>query len=146
MALEFQIEVDKWVRKAKGNADLALRATVFDAVATVKALTPVRTGNLRAGWTVIRGNEAVPAEGQVSNPDEVIAQLHYGDKVAIVNPVVYAARIEYGFVGTDSLGRHYDEKGRGMMQQTVALLPQIARHATRRVMEGDAAPDTGAPR
>lgn len=136
MAVEFQVAVDHWIRKAKGNADLALRATVFDALAAVKALTPVRTGNLRANWTVVKGDEALPAAGATDDAMRVIETLHYGDKVAIVNPVIYAARVEYGFVGTDSLGRHYDQKGRGMMQQTVAMLPEIARRATQRVIAG----------
>lgn len=32
-----------------------------------------------------------------------------GDSAEVSNPMPYAARLEYGFVGTDSLGRHYNQ-------------------------------------
>ena len=136
MALEFSLAVEKWVEKAKGQSDAAFQATALDAVNTVKSLTPVKTGFLRANWTVIRNNDPMPMPARVQSPEAVIAQLRIGDMMLIVNPVVYAARVEYGFVGDDSLGRHYDQKGVGMMQQTIAMLPEIARRATARVMAG----------
>lgn len=50
----------------------------------------------------------------------------FGTILYVINPAPYARRIEYGFVGEDSLGRTYDYKGVGMMQQTLAELPAIA--------------------
>jgi hypothetical protein len=44
-------------------------------------------------------------------------------------------RVEFGFVGTDSLGRHYNQRGVGMLQQTLAEMPSIAVNAAARVAE-----------
>lgn len=136
MALEFSIAIDEWVRRARERTDAAVQATALDAVNTVKALTPVKTGFLRANWTVIRNNDPIPMPGRVERPEDVIARIRAGDRILIVNPVVYAARIEYGFVGQDSAGRTFDQKGRAMMQQTIAKLPDIARRAAARVAAG----------
>jgi hypothetical protein len=138
MAAEFSLSVERWVEKAKGQGDAAFQATALDAVNMVKSLTPVKTGFLRANWTVIRNNDPMPLPARVQNPEAVIAKLKVGDRLIIVNPVVYAARINYGFVGTDSLSRHFDQKGVGMMEQTIAALPEIARRATQRVTSGGA--------
>ena len=128
----FVISVTAFVERAKAKADLALRATAYDALQRVKQLTPVNTGYLRANWQVsIKGNTMpVGEQGNLT----VLATLRMGDKVIISNPVRYAARIEYGFVGADKLGRIYNQTGVGMMTQTIAELPQIAQRATTRVM------------
>jgi hypothetical protein len=136
MADSFSLSVEQWVSKAKGLADAAFQATAMDALATVKSFTPVKTGFLRANWTVIKNNDEMPTPAHVQHPEAVVKDLRIGDRVLIVNPVVYAARIEYGFVGSDSLGRHYNQVGAGMAQRTIALLPEIARKATERVMAG----------
>lgn len=136
MALEFSLQVEQWVALAKARSDAAFQATALDAVNTVKSLTPVDTGFLRANWTVIRNNDPIPMPGRVERPEDVIAQIRVGDRIVIVNPVVYAARVEFGFVGQDKLGRTYDQKGAGMMAQTIAQLPEIARRAVARVAQG----------
>lgn len=135
---QFSVDVSKWVDKAVANATAAFQATAQDAVARVKELTPVVTGYLRSNWTAIDGGDSIPVAGAVPDPMEAIAKLHLGDQIVIVNPVVYAMRVEFGFVGEDSLGRRYHQVGRGMMQQTVAEMPQIATAATARVNAGSA--------
>ncbi|WP_029313214.1 HK97 gp10 family phage protein [Acidiphilium angustum] len=130
----FDVQVDRWVKKAKTKATQAYQATALLALARVQQLTPVDTGNLRAHWTISLTPEI--AVGRDQTPFEVVAHLNVGQPFYIVNPVVYARRIEYGFVGEDSLGRHYDEKGRHMMEQTIAEMPIIAQVATQWVIDG----------
>jgi hypothetical protein len=139
MSESFSLEVERWVIKAKDLADAAFQATAMDTVNTVKSYTPVRTGFLRANWTVVKNNDEIPVPARVQTPEKTIATLRLGDRLLIVNPVVYAARVEFGFVGTDKLGRHYNQVGAGMMQRTMDQLPEIARAATERVMQGGAA-------
>jgi hypothetical protein len=136
MSASFSLDVEQWVAKAKGLANAAFQATAMDAVNTVKAFTPVVTGFLRANWTAVKNNDPPPLPARVQSPEKVIASLVLGDRLLILNPVVYAARVEYGFTGTDSAGRHFDQKGAGMMQRTMDLLPEIAQKATARVMAG----------
>lgn len=78
----------------------------------------------------------MPTAGQVQDPVMMQNQIELGDIVMIVNPVVYARRIEYGFYGTDKLGRHYNQAGHFMLTQTMEEAPQIAQAATQRVMTG----------
>jgi len=143
MSLEFSMAIDAWVEQAKGRQDAAVQAVALDTLNTVKKLTPVNTGFLRANWQVIRNNEQIPLPGRVENPEQKIAEIKAGDRVLIINPVIYARRVEYGFVGEDSLGRHYNQRGAAMVQRTLAALPEIARRAVARVSAGGNPMDTG---
>ena len=128
------LAVDRFVQGARGRMDLLVQTIAQDALARVKELTPVRTGNLRAQWTIVTGSNSLELSGGRSESSaQAVLQLRAGDWFTIMNPAVYAARIEYGFVGTDSLGRHYDQKGAGMMTQTISELPKIALAAIARV-------------
>lgn len=136
------MEVTRFVEKAKARSNAALLAIAQDALARVKELTPVRTGNLRANWQVVAaGDEAevmrisAKATGTFAPPPENAAPLSFkiGDTLLIMNPVVYARRIEFGYVGTDTLGRSYHQDGRGMMQQVIAEMPKIAEKAVQRI-------------
>ena len=139
MPLEFSVAVDQWVRKAKARQDAVVQAIAWDVLNQVKLETPVDTGFLRANWTVIVNNDPVPVPGRVPDAARVIAEIKAGDRVTIVNPVVYALRVEFGFVGEDSRGRTYDQRGRGMVQKTLAKMPEIARRAVARVEAGQPA-------
>lgn len=131
--------LDQWIARAREKQDLVLQAIAQDALARVKELTPVRTGYLRANWTVVRGSMAtqITTTNDESLRDaeslKVTLTLQAGDQFSLINPVAYARRVEYGFVGTDSLGRHFDQKGAGMMTRTIAELPQIADRAVERI-------------
>lgn len=132
---QFALDVRQWVSKAKGNVDAAYQATALLALARVKQLTPVRTGFLRASWTIVSSDS-----GKITGGEEgafaVVANLKAGDEIAIVNPAPYAMRINFGFVGKDSLGRNYNEKGRYMVEQTLSEMPEIAEQAVKWVMGG----------
>jgi len=131
----FQVQVERWVAKAKADANAAMMATATDALARVKELTPVVTGNLRANWTIMLQGAADTIDGNVNSQD-VIAKFEVGDQIIIGNPVVYAPRVNWGFTGTDSLGRHYNQNGKYMIEQTVAEMPAIAANATARIVAG----------
>lgn len=105
---DFEVSIDQWVQKARDRSNQAAAAIAHAAAERLKELTPVVTGTLRAGWQV-----------------EQIGP----DKWAIVNNVVYARRINYGFVGQDSLGRNYDQRGVHMVEQVIQELPDIAKRA-----------------
>lgn len=129
---DFSVDVRAWVDKAKQKAEAAFQATAQDAVNRVKQLTPVKTGYLRANWSAIKDGDAEPKPGMPAG-DQAIKHAELGDKIIVVNPTAYARRIEYGFVGQDADGRHYNQPGRHMTQQTIAEMPRIAEQATQRV-------------
>lgn len=124
----FFVAVDAWITKAKERQDRVIQLAAELALQRIKELTPVKTGNLRANWVVIRGSKADALSGPPPRPEEseqAILTLHAGDAFTLVNPTEYAARINYGFVGTDSLGRHYDQPGVHMIEKVVTELPDI---------------------
>ena len=130
---DFSEEVTKWCQGQGERADLVFRGIAVAAVNRVKELTPVDTGFLRSNWTVVKEGDPEPVPGRVPDPMRAIASAHVGDKLIILNPTVYARRIEYGFVGEDSKGRHYNQPGAHMMQQTIAELPSIAAEVVSRL-------------
>lgn len=129
--VDFSVTVAAWVQRAKEQSDAAFRAVVMDALARVKELTPVKTGYLRSQWSVI-----FPGDQPTPNDLSAIDRAKAGDVLQVVNPVKYARRIEYGFVGTDAKGRAFNQPGRGMVQQTVKEIPLIATKAVDRVKRG----------
>jgi hypothetical protein len=133
---QFAVDVRRWVDKAKGNVDAAYQATAMLALARVKQLTPVRTGFMRASWTIVSGDSAASVAGGDEGAIDTIANLKAGDAISLVNPAPYAMRINFGFVGQDSLGRHYDQKGRHMVEQTMAEMPALAQQAVNWVLGG----------
>ena len=130
---DFDFMVTRWCDRAGTAAEAVFRTIATDAVNRVKELTPVDTGFLRSNWTAVKQGEEEPVAGRVPDPARAIQQLRLGQVVVILNPTVYARRIEYGFVGEDSLGRHYNQSGRHMVAQTLAELPAIADRALSRL-------------
>jgi hypothetical protein len=130
---DFSFDVSRWCDAQRSRADLIFRTIATDAVNRVKELTPVDTGFLRSNWTALRRGDPEPVAGRAPPPEQAIQDLHVGEVVIILNPTVYARRIEYGFVGDDALGRHYSQQGHHMVAQTMAELPAIAAAAVHRL-------------
>lgn len=133
---DFAADVARWVEKAKGRADAAFRGTAEAALARVKELTPVRTGNLRANWQITLGGEAVRTLAN-DNPDNplsaVVTEARIGQVLLITNPVSYARPIEFGYQRETKAGT-VEVSGRFMLTQTMAELPQIAERVAREVV------------
>lgn len=106
---EFEFEIDKWVAKAHSRIERAPLAIAYALLGRLQELTPVDTGRLRAGWQI----EEEPY------------------KIVISNRVEYAARINFGFTGKDSLGREYNQRGAHMVEQVIAEGPAIAEKVIR---------------
>ncbi len=130
---DFTTDVSAWCDRAAGRADALLRAIAFDMVSAVQDKTPVDTGFLRSNWTAMLPGDTEPVAGRVASASAAIDRARVGMVIVIINPVAYARRIEYGFVGEDSLGRHYNQPGRHMVAQTIAEAPQIAQAALARL-------------
>ena len=121
---DFSVDVQAFVEKAKESAVVAFRGIAAEAVSEIQEKTPVRTGYLRANFSAVTSEDLVPKPG---NPTmEAITTAKLDDTIYIVNPVVYARMIEYGFHGVEKDGRHVHRQGRGMVQQTIAEMPEIA--------------------
>lgn len=238
MAVDFATSVAAWCDQAKGRSEAVFRAIAADALARVKELTPVRSGNLRANWQASFDDSAMPVDRQDptkspglsvastaageaagfaarrmgaggiaavgigaaasaatlvvgsgfdARPSEVagnvagsvagglvgsavgstfgpvgtavgsavgsaigssagsavakmassdgnpLEKAKIGQVIYLLNPVSYARAVEYGRHGTRKDGSTYEVPGKGMMQQTIAELPQIAQAAADRI-------------
>lgn len=111
----------------KAKVDEVFFKSVLEADARIMQRTPVDTGRLRGNWHLTEGS---PATGtlELGTPGNSIpppgARILY-----LVNNLPYARRIEYGFTGQDSLGRSYNQSGRGMVGLTVLEWPDIVKAA-----------------
>src|SRR5690554_1348436 len=96
---------------------------------------PVKTGNLYR--SLLASTTAMPktAEGPFagSNVPSVIATLQLNDTLWIGFQARYARRINFGFVGADSLGRVYNQQGAHFVERAIAMWPQIVREAVEEV-------------
>jgi hypothetical protein len=54
-----------------------------------------------------------------------VADMKAGDVFHMRNNAAYARRLEYGFVGPDSLGRVYNQAGRYYVSDTIKRWPLI---------------------
>jgi len=133
---DFAADVSRWVEKAKARAEAAFRATAEDALARVRELTPVRTGNLRANWQISLGNQALPVQGGLPEGgvplSAIVGDLKLGQVLVILNPVSYARPVEYGYQRQTANGT-VDVPGKFMLTQTIEELPSIALAAAQRV-------------
>ena len=94
--------VRKSLSEMRGCEQVVGRALVAGAMKVrneARNLAPVKTGNLKRSIDV----------GNLQSSGDTMT-------VEVGTDVVYAARIEYGFKGVDSLGRRYKQDGRPYLE------------------------------
>lgn len=119
MAKSFTAQIDEWIAKVEGRVEAVFRDSAQDVFSIAQTTVhqggrlPFKVGNLRNSLSAsLNGSEVG------KGPDAYIlavdsAQL--GDVIFAGWHAEYARRMEYGFVGEDSLGRYYNQKGFGFM-------------------------------
>lgn len=153
----FVVDIEAFVEKAKGKLRAAVVEGVQDVLETIITRTPVDTGFLRNSYyaylndLVMTPDAAKAGEGgdkkqapadktgaaAMLSLQSVAATMEIGDKLWVRNSAAYAMRLEYGFTGTDSLGRVYDQAGRAWIRGALAEAPSIMLEAAQRVANGD---------
>lgn len=102
-----------------------------EASVTVKngGLVPVKSGNLARSVIVDNKPPQADADGVEYEIQRDISGglsgIELGQPVYIGWTPRYAARVNYGFVGTDSLGRSYNQSGAGFAEAAAAKWPTI---------------------
>lgn len=138
-SLSFAASVSEWAQKELGAAE-AIFQTAAQAVAS-EVTTPVAEGG---SMPVISGNlrrslMASTAEMPSIKPEQkeftdsgielVIAGAEIGSTVFLGFQAGYSARVNFGFVGTDSLGRVYNQTGRAFVDKVAQRWPEIVKEA-----------------
>lgn len=137
MADRFEAQVSAWVRKTEARMLAVFRDSVQDLFSVAQTTVPqggdlpIDTGNLRN--TFISGlNDGATMEG----PDAyefAVANAKIGDSVYGGWTAEYARRMEHGFVGTDSLGRVYNQQGFHFVANAAAQWQSIVDRNARRL-------------
>lgn len=141
--LSFAAQVSEWA-KAEIEREEAIFHEAAQAVAN-EVRTPVadggrmplKTGNLRRSLMASTADMPTIQEGKTEFQDNgielVIAGAQLGETVYLGFQAAYAARMNYGFVGTDSLGRTYNQTGFGFVDAVAQRWPQIVTQAEAKV-------------
>jgi hypothetical protein len=133
--MSFAAQVSEWCQQVEGAAE-AVFQTAAQAVANEVreplasgGRMPIDTGNLRR--SLMASTSAMPT----IKPDQetfsdsglelVIAGAELGSTVYLGFQAAYAARMNFGFVGEDSLGRVYNQTGFGFVDAVAQRWPQI---------------------
>lgn len=114
------LKVKYLVDAARNGLKLSVPEAADLFVQEAKIQVPVVTGNLR---------DHIHAEQIVDQPERQVHIVTPADPAA--NEVgfdpPYARRVEYGFVGQDSLGRHYHQAAQPYMRPAFDMRQQEAR-------------------
>lgn len=134
-ATVFAASLKAWREKAGDKLGALARVATQDLCERVIDDTPIDTGFLVGNWqpslnapTVAAGD----ATGNVYASSQLavtIPQIKPGDIFYYLNAAAYARRIEFGFVGPDSLGRVYNQAGRYMVTKNINAWDSIVQKA-----------------
>lgn len=144
MANNFSAQVKGWAERTKKAQEHIFRMSVqklADEILLPKERggnMPVDTGNLRrsllastSAMPSIRGGEDTPFPDNSGQIALVIAGASATDTLYLGFQAKYALRMEYGFVGTDSLGRNYNQAGNNFVSLAVQKWQQIVDKAVK---------------
>lgn len=125
-----------WAAKTRNGLNGLARVACQDLAEAVMDDTPIDVGFLVGNWQPslnapnLSLDEAGTGNGYAqSKIGIVIAGIKAGDVFYYTNNAAYARRIEYGFVGPDSLGRVYNQQGRHMVTANIKRWPSIVNGA-----------------
>src|ERR1700728_1269359 len=118
---DFEQDISKWCAQAEGRVQMFVVALALNVQSYIQNRTPVLTGRLRASI----------------QPIKPLNSWQPGEDIVIGTNVEYGRRIEYGFAGVDSLGRHYNQKGVGMFTQAANAFDSIAEATLRQIGSSD---------
>jgi hypothetical protein len=141
--MSFAATISEW-----GQAELERAEAIYQTAAQTVAnevrnplaeggRMPVKTGNLRRSLMASTSEMPTIKPEQTTFSDSgiemVIAGAELGGAVYLGFQAAYAPRMNYGFVGEDSLGRVYNQAGFGFVDAVAQRWPQIVAEAEAKV-------------
>ena len=129
----FLLDVDKFIKKAKGRTELFVREFLQDMNEIVVRYTPVETGNLRGSWWANIG-EADTKGGMLDKTGgTAIARMNLVASQVIIGQVYYAMNgANYAIYVENGTSRMAP---RAFVRTAMILSPGIASEAAKRVSE-----------
>lgn len=141
----FAAQVSAWASAEMERAEAVFQAAAQTVANDVRTPVneggrmPVKTGNLRRSLMASTSSMPTIVEGKQEFTDSavelVIAGAELGGTIFLGFQAAYAARMNYGFVGEDSVGRVYNQAGYGFVDAVAQLWPQIVTEAETKVRD-----------
>ena len=137
----FGSQVKAWTKKAKRKRKLIMGRSIDLLTDDMLDNTTVVTGNLRRSLmasTVMMPTFKKDVKFDAENSGAIslaILGMTEGKPFYFGFQAAYAARWNYGFTGTDSLGRRYNQSGSGMVQRSAAKWVAFVKQAERELGE-----------
>lgn len=127
-------DISEWEGRVVGGLEALARQSIQEVCDRVNTLTPRDQGILVGSWNVSIG--AMPADMKQVEPDLdgsqfsrrvalTVTNLKLGQSVFCANSAAYALRVNYGFVGQDSLGRNFNQKGQFFLERGLSAWSSI---------------------
>src|SRR5262245_20254248 len=144
----FTATIEQWVSASRLFTEAVIKESTQEVIRLMKVPRsaggnmPVDTSFLQNSLVGVVGTEPPPmtasGEGgpQLGNAtaiEALIANWQMGQTLSFGFIAVYAARQNYGFTGTDSLRRNYNQPGRHFVELAVQQWPQIVQNNQRRL-------------
>lgn len=131
----------EWAEKTKARID-AIHKRSIEMLAEEMSRTkgqggrvPFDTGNLAR--SLLASTQSMPKtsndQASGSNVGAVVAAMRVDQPVWLGYQAGYARRMNYGFVGQDSLGRTYNQPGNHFVEGAIAQWPQIVQNAVNEI-------------
>lgn len=139
MTKSFAASVSDWARQSEARLT-AVRRRSIELLAEEMTRTkpnggrvPFDTGFLYR--SLVASISGMPTIGKSSGGDigAVTATLNNNQNVWLGYQAVYARRMNYGFVGADSLGRVYNQAGNYFVEGAIANWENIVRQAANEI-------------
>lgn len=146
---QFTASVEEWVTELKGGLLGVVQQSTQDVVELIKkpigagGNMPIDTSflqnSLQGSATAMptidaaHNGEQPPMYGNAAQIEALIAGMKLGDTLHFGFTAVYAMRQNYGFTGTDSLGRNYNQQGRFFVELALQQWPQLVENNQRRL-------------
>lgn len=130
--IQYEADLDRWLADFNDRIGEIWRHAVVRVGEEVIKGSPVDTGFFRGQWTPSLGAEPpYPADQNQGSTDPhgqralaaltlMATQMTFGETLFFVNNAIYGMRLNYGFVGADSLGREYNQPGRYFVEDAIA--------------------------
>ena len=143
---QFADAVDAWTKETEQRMTAVWRQSIDDLADHMNTTRdnggrlPKLTGNLMR--SLLASTSAMPSTGgpdaKYSGQDVglVTAGLRLDQTVWLGYQAIYARRLNYGFVGEDSLGRNYNQAGAHFVEGAIAEWPSIVARAVAKIKAG----------
>ena len=142
----FLSSVNKWTKETEERSLEAFQNGALDFYDELYDNTPKLTGNMANSLIVRNGGEntqtvtgpgLTPNDGTfrsgASQSIAAIMSAKLGDRLSYIYQATYTRRQNYGFTGTDSLGRMYNQAGRFWIERVGGRYRSIMRAAASRL-------------